>query len=82
VGVAAIDKQRNASIINPLIGVPVETKDFYSVYRHGDPQGQATGGFCAISGDGASTGLTVAVLAGLVMVALVFRRRRPPRRRR
>jgi hypothetical protein len=81
VGVAAIDKQRNASVIMPLPGSPVVTKDFYYVYRHQDPQGAASGGFCSVSGD-ASTGLTVtAGLGGLFMLALAFGRRRPPRSR-
>jgi hypothetical protein len=75
VGVAAIDNQSNASAISPIYGAPVETKDFYSVYRHGDPQGTATGGYCAVS-ETASGDPTTAVVSGLMMLGLALARTR------
>ena len=75
IAVAAIDKQGNASTVVPTYRVPVATKDFYYEYRHGDPQGAATGGFCAVSGVG-SGGLAAAGVATLVALALTLNRRR------
>lgn len=83
VGLAAIDKQGNASFIpNPKIGVPILTKDFYYEYRHGTPQGASEGGFCAVAtGHGPSgPGAIAAVGLGAVLAGLVVRarsRRRP-----
>jgi uncharacterized membrane protein YgcG len=80
VGVTAIDNQRNASAVSPLYGEPVETKDFYSVYRHGDQQGSATGGYCSVGGLAADDSMNAA-LGGLMLfgLALAGMRRRPPR---
>lgn len=86
VAVAAIDKQRNASYVEPSYEKPVATKDFYYEYRHGDPQGGSAGGFCAVAGSGAASArdgaLAALVAAGAVGLALTTRRRRPGRRHR
>jgi len=79
VGVAAVDKQGNASPMTPIYMTPVETLDFYRQYRHGDPEGTATGGACAVgggpSGGGVAAGAAATALAAIA-VALVRRRRR------
>jgi hypothetical protein len=66
VAVAAIDKQGNASLTTPRYGVPILTEDFYYDYRHGDPQGGAVGGFCAVPA-GLPVGLDAAGGVGLVL---------------
>ncbi len=75
VGVAAIDKQRNASVVTPSLGIPILTKDFYYEYRHGDPQGGSIGGYCAVSGSG-SSGWLAGVMGTLLALVLVRRRQR------
>src|SRR5450432_681462 len=85
VGIAAVDRQRNASLVTPQQGTPILTKDFYYEYRHGDPQGASPGGFCEIPPT-ASGGLTAigmgAIAAGLTgMLAWAGWRSRKRRRR-
>jgi len=81
VGVAAIDTARNASVVVPQVRKPILTKDFYYEYRHGDPQGAATGGYCAVLADPGiertAVGLALAGLLALVVVRLRHRSRRP-----
>lgn len=49
VGVAAVDLRGNPSLVVPFAQVkPMQTYDFYYSYRTGDPQGEATGGYCAV----------------------------------
>jgi len=75
VGVAAIDKYGNASIISDLVyGIPIPTVDFYTEYKNSG--GTAQGGFCAVGGGRDGPGiLTLAGLAGLGL-ALWRRRKR------
>jgi hypothetical protein len=79
VGVAAVDNAGNASPIqNAFIQRPVPTIDFYTEYR--SQGGKATGGYCALAGQGSRLG-TISFLAGGGLVALIiFRRRRRARR--
>jgi hypothetical protein len=86
VGVSAIDNHGNASpaAFPPAGGDrPVPTIDFYETYREGDPQGGATGGYCAVApGRGKSRAAIAGGAAGLIGLALVIARRRRPRRPR
>jgi hypothetical protein len=82
VGVAAVDLRGNPSVVVPYTPVrPEQTYDFYYGYRTGTPQGEATGGYCAM---GAPTALRD--LFGVVLVAgslgFVAWTRRPGRRER
>jgi hypothetical protein len=81
VGVVAVDNRRNASATDLDYETPVVTRDFYSEYRRGDPEGGAHGGFCAVArGDGAEQARAgLALAAGLLAVAAYARRRRRPR---
>jgi hypothetical protein len=78
--VVAIDGSGNAS--KPVInyGTPIKTLSFYDVYRDQTPQGNATGGFCAISTTRPSAKTTAAGLSLLAVatlgVVLTRRRRR------
>jgi hypothetical protein len=80
--VVAIDASGNPS--EPVIGYgkPVKTLSFYDVYRDQTPQGQATGGFCAITTARTGAKTTSAVLSLLAVAAfgIVFTRRRRRRR--
>ena len=80
--VVAIDASGNPS--EPVIGFgkPVKTLSFYDVYRDQTPQGQATGGFCAISTARPVAKTTAAVLSLLAVAAfgVVLTRRRRRRR--
>ena len=81
VAVVAVDKQRNASIVTPSYASPVATRDFYYEYRHGDPQGSSTGGYCSVGGD-TTAGATSAALIALGAVVAAAAALRPARRRR
>jgi hypothetical protein len=77
--VVAIDNSGNPS--PPLVnyGTPIKTLSFYDVYRDQTPQGQASGGFCAISTPGPRAKTTAAGLALVAVIAIgsvVARRRR------
>jgi hypothetical protein len=80
--VVAVDNSGNPS--EPLVnfGTPIKTLSFYDVYRNQTPQGQATGGFCALPTDRPRLATT---LGGLGLAALgalglaIARRRRGPR---
>ena len=77
--VVAIDNSGNPS--PPLVnyGTPIKTLSFYDVYRDQTPQGQATGGFCAVSTAGPRAKTTAAGLALVTVIAIgsvVARRRR------
>ncbi len=79
VAVVAIDNSGNPS--PPLVnyGTPIKTLSFYDVYRDQTPQGQAAGGFCAVSTAGPRAKTTAAGLALVAVVAVgsvVARRRR------
>jgi hypothetical protein len=79
--VVAIDNSGNPS--EPIIGfgTPVKTLSFYDVYRDQTPQGDATGGFCALSTaplGAKATGAALGLFA-LGSVILVIRRRRKGR---
>ena len=80
--VVAIDASGNPS--EPVIGfgTPVKTLSFYDVYRDQTPQGQATGGFCAISTvrPGAKTTAAVFSLLAVAAFGVVLTRRRRRRR--
>jgi hypothetical protein len=80
--VVAIDSSGNPS--EPVIGYgkPVKTLSFYDVYRDQTPQGQATGGFCAISTGRSGAKTTAAGLSLLAVTAIgvVITRRRRRRR--
>jgi hypothetical protein len=77
VGVAAIDRYNNASIITDLVdGMPVATVDFYSAYKNAG--GAAQGGYCSLA-RGQRTPAIFA-LAGLAAVGLLLGRRRRRRR--
>ncbi|HEY8924220.1 MAG TPA: hypothetical protein VIU64_07545 [Polyangia bacterium] len=80
VGVAAVDRQGNASPITPIYDHPVQTLDFYHQYRSGNPQGAATGGACSVAGEPSSGGGALAAFAA-TSIALTVRRRRGRRRR-
>jgi hypothetical protein len=80
VGVVAIDRQWNASTVVPTYLAPVPTKNFYYEYRHGDPQGGATGGYCSVSGFGSRGSASVA-LGCIGALAWCVTRRRQRRRR-
>lgn len=89
VSVVSIDTHYNASQPVVFYGTPIKTLSFYDVYRNGDeantgpsmqPEpGQASGGFCAVSGrtsrSAGAAGLTAVALA--VGLAFARRRRRP-----
>jgi len=77
--VVSIDASGNAS--EPVVGYgkPIKTLSFYDVYRDETPQGQATGGFCAISTARPRAKTTVGALALFAVVGIgvvVTRRRR------
>jgi hypothetical protein len=63
-------------------GTPIKTLSFYDVYRNQTPQGQATGGFCALP---TARPRLASTLGGLALAALgalglaITRRRRGPR---
>ena len=80
--VVAIDSSGNPS--EPVIGFgkPVKTLSFYDVYRDQTPQGQATGGFCAISTarTGAKTTAAALSLLAVASIGVVITRRRRRRR--
>jgi hypothetical protein len=79
--IVAMDASGNPS--EPVIGFgkPVKTLSFYDVYRDQTPQGQATGGFCAISTARPSARTTAALsLLAVVTTGLVLTRRRRRRR--
>ena len=83
VGVAAVDLRGNASVITPYRPVSPElTYDFYHAYRSGEPQGQATGGYCAVAGATSSRDLGAVVAATCGLGLLSWTRRRTARRRR
>jgi hypothetical protein len=72
IGVAAVDKTGNASpITKAYLQTPIATRDFYAGYRKDG--GAAAGGYCAVGGRGSRS---VAALAILAAVALVWRRQR------
>ena len=73
VGVAAIDKYGNASVISNLVnGMPIPTVDFYTEYKNSG--GTAQGGFCAVAGGRGGPGLLT--LAGIAGLGLALWRRR------
>jgi hypothetical protein len=73
VGVAAIDKYKNASVITYLkYDSPIPTVDFYTEYKN--LGGAAQGGYCAVATSGRAPGLLA--VAGLVVVGLWWWRRR------
>lgn len=80
--VVAIDASGNPS--EPVVhyGEPVKTLSFYDVYRDQTPQGQATGGFCAISTARPTARSTAAALSLLAVATagIVITRRRRRRR--
>ena len=79
--VVAIDASGNPS--EPLVhfGKPVKTLSFYDVYRDQTPQGQATGGFCAISTARPVAKTTAALsLLAVASIGVVITRRRRRRR--
>ncbi len=79
--VVAIDNSGNPS--EPMIqyGKPVKTLSFYDVYRDQTPQGQATGGFCAISAARPAAKTTAALsLLAVAAIGVVITRRRRRRR--
>jgi hypothetical protein len=80
VAVVAVDSRRNASALSNLEYLsPVVTRDFYTDYRRGAPEGAAEGGFCAVAGGAPNTSGAVSVLApaaGLLALAAARRRRR------
>jgi hypothetical protein len=51
VAVVSVDNSGNASEPSVIYGTPIKTDSFYDVYRQGGigQEGQATGGFCAVS---------------------------------
>jgi hypothetical protein len=80
--VVAIDASGNPSESVIGFGKPIKTLSFYDVYRDQTPQGQATGGFCAISTTRPRAKTTAAVLSLLAVASLglVITRRRRRRR--
>jgi hypothetical protein len=77
--VVAIDNSGNASAPAVHYGTPIKTLSFYDVYRDQTPQGNATGGFCAISTarPGAkTTAAALSLLAVATLGVLISRRRR------
>lgn len=83
VGVGAVDLHGNASLITPARPVsPKLTYDFYHAYRSGEPQGQATGGYCAVGGASSERDLGAAALATGGLGLIAWTRRRAARRSR
>jgi hypothetical protein len=79
--VVAIDASGNpSSPPQVLYGKPVKTLSFYDVYRDQTPQGQATGGFCAISTSRPVEKTTAALSLLAVAIGVVVTRRRRRRR--
>ena len=79
--VVAIDNSGNASEPMVNFGTPLKTLSFYDVYRDQTPQGQATGGFCAISTAAPRAKTTAALsLLAVTAIGLVITRRRRRRR--
>jgi hypothetical protein len=79
--VLAIDNSGNPSESTIGFGVPIKTLSFYDVYRDQTPQGQATGGFCAVSTGGPRAKTTAALsLLAVAAVGVVITRRRRRRR--
>ena len=81
--VVAIDASGNpSSPPEVLYGKPVKTLSFYDVYRDQTPQGQATGGFCAITTarPGAKTTAAGLSLFAVAAIGVVITRRRRRRR--
>jgi hypothetical protein len=81
--VVAIDNSGNPSS-PPMVGfgTPVKTLSFYDVYRDQTPQGQATGGFCALPTARPRLTTTLGTIGFLAIGALglvIARRRRGPR---
>ena len=77
--VVAIDASGNPSSPAVHYGTPIKTLSFYDVYRDQTPQGQATGGFCAISTARPrvkTTAAALSLLAVATMGILITRRRR------
>jgi hypothetical protein len=72
----------NCGSVNGCYGTPIKTLSFYDVYRNQTPQGQATGGFCALP---TARPRLASTLGGLALAALgalglaITRRRRGPR---
>src|SRR5262249_21279294 len=82
--VVAVDNSGNPS--EPLVnfGTPIKTLSFYDVYRNQTPQGQATGGFCALPTARPRLASTLGALALFALGALglaIVRRPRGPRGR-
>jgi hypothetical protein len=78
VAAAAVDRYHNVSAISNIdYGMPVSTVDFYTAYQ--DQGGSAQGGFCAIAGHNARSGM--AALALIVGAAVVLRLRRRSKKR-
>ena len=80
--VVAVDNSGNPS--EPLVhfGTPIKTLSFYDVYRDQTPQGQATGGFCALPTARPRLKATLATIGLFALGALglaIARRRRGPR---
>jgi hypothetical protein len=78
--VVAIDASGNPS--EPVVhyGKPVKTLSFYDVYRDQTPQGQSTGGFCAISTARPVKTTAAVSLLSLAAIGLVITRGRRRRR--
>jgi len=76
VGVAAIDKYQNASVISNLVyAMPIPTVDFYTEYKNDG--GASQGGYCAAASGKHSPGLLA--LGGLVALGILWWRRRKGR---
>jgi hypothetical protein len=76
VGVAAIDKYQNASVISDLVyAMPIPTVDFYTEYKNDG--GASQGGYCAAASGQRSPGLLA--LGGFVALGLLWWRRRKGR---
>ena len=76
VGVAAIDKYKNASVISDVqYGMPIPTVDFYTEYKNDG--GASQGGYCAAASGKRSPGLLA--LGGLVALGILWWRRRKGR---
>jgi hypothetical protein len=81
VGVAAVDLHGNASLITPNAPVsPKVTYDFYHTYRSGEPQGQATGGYCAVVGAPSTHDLGAVAFGACGVGLIAWARRRAARR--
>ena len=78
VAVVAIDNSGNPSPLEVGYGTPIKTLSFYDVYRDQTPQGQATGGFCAVStaAPRAKTTAALSLLAVAAIGVVITRRRR------